>query len=121
MVHVAVSDQTVKQLEKIASARSSSVEAVAEEAIREYVRAEAERLIELEAAAFRQLHPELLQKYLGEYVAIRQGALIDHDKDQAMLFTRVNKKYPDDIFLIRQVRPEVEETYQMRSPRIERA
>ena len=34
-----------------------------------------------ERSAFIAFHPTLLTQYLGEYVTIHNGALVDHDKD----------------------------------------
>lgn len=73
-----------------------------------------------EKAAFQAMHPELLQRYNGQYVAIHQGQVIDHDADQLMLVRRIDEKYPDQIVLIKQVTPRPREELNFRSPRIVR-
>ena len=45
-----------------------------------------------EKDAFIAMHPQLVQTYLGEYVAIHQGKLIDHDKDDVELIERMRSK-----------------------------
>ncbi len=44
-----------------------------------------------ETQAFIRMHADLLGKYPGDYVAIYQGKLIDHDHDQLALYQRVRK------------------------------
>ena len=44
--------------------------------------------IEQEATAFRRLDPELLKTIPGEFAAIYQEQLVDHDVDQLVLFQR---------------------------------
>ena len=73
-----------------------------------------------ERQAYRLLHPQLKAQYLGRYVAIFQGQLIDHDSDPAALATRVKAKHPDKFVFITQVRQEPVRTIVVRSPRIVR-
>jgi hypothetical protein len=73
--------------------------------------------VQLEAEAFRRLHPTLRQNYPGEYVAIFQQRLIDHDPDLSALFKRIEERYPDTFVIVRPVREEPEIVYQDRSIR----
>lgn len=118
MLTVTLNDQTANQLTKIAVAHSTSPEDLVAKAIRDLLRAEASLVLARETKAFRLIHPQLLQKYAGEYVALHQGKLIDHDMDQFALYLRVDEQYPDEVILIKQVTPEVEEIYTVRSPRV---
>ena len=52
--------------------------------------------LKLEEAAFIAMHPQLLEKYEGKYVAIYGGQLIDVDDDYAELYDRVLDKYRDE-------------------------
>ena len=70
-----------------------------------------------EEAAYRRLHPSLLEKYPDQYVAIYDGELVDHDSDQVELYLRVKLRYSNKFIWIAPVRPESEETYITRSPR----
>jgi hypothetical protein len=74
-------------------------------------------IVDKEETAFKRLHPMLRKKYLGQYVAIYQGELIDHDPDQVALFLRIKEIYPDEFIWIAPVGEEPEETYVLRSPR----
>lgn len=73
--------------------------------------------VQVEAEAFRRLHPILWQNYPGEYAAIFQGQLVDHDPDLNALYERIEERYPDVFVLVRPVREEPEIVYQERSIR----
>lgn len=104
---------------QLARARAVEPSALAGEAIRSYLRTEARRAMAQEAEAFRRLHPNLLTTIPGEYAAIYQGELVDHDADQLILFQRIETRFRGLPVLIRQVLPEIERTLMVRSPRIE--
>jgi len=72
-----------------------------------------------EIAVYKALHPELVQKYLGQYVAIYQGKLVDHDADPVTLHQRVIQKYSGKVVLSRKVQKDAEPVLYMRSPRLE--
>ena len=71
-----------------------------------------------EENAFRSLHPTLMKHYPGQYVAIHNGQLVDHDMDQVALYRRCRQIYADRFVLIAQVQRSAEETYTFRSPRM---
>lgn len=116
---LAVSAGTMTQLRTIAKEEGTTPQALAEKAIRRFLRYEARRRIQREEDAFRVMHTELLGTYPDQYVAICRGQVMDHDPDQLALFRRVEERYPDAPVLIRQVTPEVEEIYTFRSPRVD--
>lgn len=106
------------QLKTIAKDEGTTPQALAEKAIRRFLRYEARRRIQREEDAFRALHAQLRSTHPDQYVAICCGQVIDHDPDQLALFRRVEERHPDTPVLIRQVTPEVEEVYTFRSPRV---
>ncbi len=73
-----------------------------------------------EMNAFRHLHAELWAKFPYEYVAIYQGRVIDHDSNKLSLWERLEQSYRHEIVLMRQVTPEIERVYRIRSPRLVR-
>ncbi len=119
MFSIKLDDKTAKALNWLAKKRNANPEAVAAEAIEEKVRAETRRALEQEAQAFRAMHPQLLKDIPGEYAAIYQGVLVDHDQDIVALLQRMEERFPGEPVLIRQVREEVEPVIHVRSPRIE--
>lgn len=70
-----------------------------------------------EVAAFRRLHPELLENYPNQYVAMYQGQLVDHDADKLALYRRIEAAYPNDFVLMRPVLEQPEREFYLRSPR----
>ena len=73
-----------------------------------------------EIEAYKAMHPELVKKYLGQYVAIYQGQLVDHDADPVALHRRITAQFPHKTVLSRLVHEEAESILHMRSPRLER-
>jgi hypothetical protein len=71
-----------------------------------------------EVEAYHRLHPELLVKYRGKFVAIHQGQLLDHDPDPVALLKRTSAGWPNQVVLIRKVESTPETTLVMRSPRL---
>ncbi|MEM7534858.1 MAG: DUF5678 domain-containing protein [Chloroflexota bacterium] len=71
-----------------------------------------------EEMAYRRLHPSLLDTYLGQYVAIYDEQLIDHDMDELELYLRVRKQFGDEFVLMTQVEDEAEAVYTFRSPKL---
>ena len=92
--------------------------ALANEAIRAYLRSAARDDMEKEAEAFRRLHPDMLATIPGQYAAVYRGQIVDHDVDQLALYQRIEARFRGLPVLIRQVRPEVEQTIMVHSPRI---
>jgi hypothetical protein len=54
-----------------------------------------ERLCYLEQQhlLYEQAKPGILQHYLGEYVAVENGQVLDHDQDDRALAERVHKQF----------------------------
>ena len=55
-------------------------------------RGQADLALERERAAYERLEPKLLPLYKGQYVAIREGQVIDSDPDEMALVRRVYEK-----------------------------
>ncbi len=77
--------------------------------------------MERNVAAYRSIHSELVERYLGQYVAICDEKLVDHDPDPLQLLERVQRNYPDQIVLRRKVERAPERELRIRHPRFERA
>ncbi len=120
MMTVTLREQTARQLAKLADEQATSPDELAEKAIRALLRAETSRILTQESEAFRVMHADLLEKFVGEYVAVRKGAVVDHDADLQSIYLRIDGQYPDETILIKQVQPEVERVFTVRSPRIVR-
>ena len=75
-----------------------------------------EKQMAQEEKAYQAMHQQLIANYTGEYVAIYQGKLIDHDANEIALLQRLDANYPHDVVLMRQVLPQPEPELRIRSP-----
>lgn len=76
--------------------------------------------MDVEIAAYEAMHGELVKKFLGQYVAIYQGKLVDHDVDPVALHQRIEILHPARTVLSRKVQKDAVPVVHMRSPRLER-
>ncbi len=86
---------------------------------REYLDRLAEQKIIAESEAFRAMHAELLQQYRGEYVAVHNGEVVDHDEDICALNHRIRARYGRRAVLLQQVTAVPEIELVIRSPKLE--
>jgi hypothetical protein len=63
-------------------------------------------LMEQEMAAFQAMKNELVADYQGQYIAMHQGQVVDHDPDQLALVARIEQMYANEVVLIKQVSAE---------------
>lgn len=117
---VLIQDHMFAELIPIAEQEDKEIEDLVSEALRQYLWEAKERKIDREMEAYRAMHAELKQRFLGEYVAIHNGELVDHDADRRALSRRVRQKYENVAVLITPVEEEPEREFLMPSPRFER-
>ena len=79
----------------------------------------AEQKIIAESEAFRAMHAELLQQYRGEYVAVHNKKVVDHDEDICALNRRIRARYGRQAVLLQQVTEQPEVDLVIRSPKLE--
>ena len=109
-----------QQAERIAHARRQKIADVLAEAlalVEAVAEDDEEAKMAQEEVAYEAMYAELWTKYAGEYVAIYQGQLIDHDPAELALLQRLNTQYPNEIVLMKQVRPLPEPVLHFRSSR----
>ena len=116
-------DNTYRQIEQVAQARDTSVSDVLVSTITDafapYPVHPKRPAMKKEVAAYGNLHPDLVKEYLGQYVAIFRGRLVDYDTDPVALHRRIASTYPGEIVLSRKVELEAEVVLHTRSPRLE--
>jgi len=103
-------------LEKDAEREARSVNEIVNEAIERYLHERQIAELDVEIAAFEKLHPELRLKYLGQWVAVHEQKLVDHDRDRAALYKRVRAAYGRTDVLIRQVTERPDNEIWVRTP-----
>ena len=116
---IAVPSGLLDSLQPIARDRGQSVETVVEEAVREYLREQRHAYLLAEMGRFRQRHAELLVGYRGQFVAMRDGQVIDQDFDGGALDARVHREHGEQPVLIVQVTETPEQEFTLRNPKLE--
>lgn len=120
MSSITLQPQLMEQLEKIASERDVRPGELVESALRTYLRQLDREKIKAEVAAFQAMHTELAEQYMGEYVAIHDGGVVDHDRDFRALHSRVRQRFGRQAVLLRRVEAGPDREWTFRSPRFER-
>ena len=72
------------------------------------------RKLEAEVRAFERMHPRLVEAYLGQFVAVHEGRVVDADGDFEALFLRLQRRLGGVVVLIRRV--EGEAGVELRAP-----
>jgi hypothetical protein len=119
MEAILLQPQLMEQVLLVASQESKRPDELVESAVRDYLRGLQRKKIEAEVRAFVQLHSELVETYLGQYVAIHRGKLIDQASDFQTLHRRIRQRFGNEAILIRRVEPSSESELVFRSPRFE--
>jgi hypothetical protein len=119
MPTIVLEPNLMNQVTQLATAEAIDPDKVVENAVREYLRQRERQKIEVEAEAFRSLHPDLVRAHLGEYVAIHNRQVVDRDREFQMLHTRIRQRYGRQAVLIRKVESLADRELVFRSPRFE--
>ena len=120
MTTIFLESALMQRVEDAATAQTIQPEALIDAAVRTYLRQLDRERIKAEAQAFQTLHATLVQQYLGQYVAIYNKQLVDHDPEMEALHSRIRQKYGSQPVLLRRVELQPERELTFRSPRIER-
>ena len=127
-ITVTFSGELAEKIQQLASQRQQNIYSLFETLVRQSShlesaesnqQAETDDVATPEMQAYIALHPLLKKQYFGEYVAIYQNKLIDHDRDHEALYQRIDAQYPDEFVWISPVEEEAIPTLVFRSPRIE--
>ncbi len=113
MPTITIESKLYQQLEEVAEAQESNTQAIAHDAFRLYLWEQNRRAISKESQIYRQQHIELKAQYLGEFVAMYQGIVVDNDEDFQMLYKRVKKRFGRTPVMITEVK-ETPDTVLMR-------
>jgi hypothetical protein len=71
-----------------------------------------------EEKKFVAMHEQLVSQYLGQYIAMHQGQVVDCDPDELTLVERIRLNYPDEIILVREVQKALPPPLFFRSPHL---
>lgn len=129
---ITVSGEVAKRLQQLAQLRQQNVETLLDALLDQAWPQQGNRLANSSASndaiedvatpemqTFIALHPILKEQYFGQYVAIYQGKLVDHDASHEALYRRIDAQYPNEFVWISPVEEEAIPTLSFRSPRLE--
>ncbi len=100
---IALQPKLVEQVRWIAKSERGTIEDFVNKAIRERLRRLEDQKLEAEARVFERMHPQLVEQYLGQFVAVHDGQVVDADVDFEALFLRLQNRFGDIPVLIRLV------------------
>lgn len=93
MPTLTVEPELYERVEKAASKHRTSVDDVLMEAVRQYLWELDRRRISEESEIYHQRHAELRTRYLGQYIAMTDGQVVDNDFDFQTLYQRVRQRF----------------------------
>ena len=116
---ITVEPDLFERIEETAVSQEITVDAIIEEATRRYLwDAERDR-ISAEMDIYRQRHSELKIRYGGEYIAMHEGEVVDHDVDMNKLWQRIRRRFGRTPVMITLVGESPERTFVRRGFRFE--
>ncbi|MDQ3249252.1 MAG: hypothetical protein M3Q45_08595 [Chloroflexota bacterium] len=106
-------------LEESARQEARTPSELVNEALEYYYHTRQREKLNQEIAAYEEMHARLWQSMPGEWVAIHQQNLVDHDQHRLILYRRIRAKYGRTSVLLRQVQEQPTEEIWWRSIRTE--
>jgi len=103
MTTIELPQRLMNSLQQLVTEQGSSIETVVEDALTGYLREQRHRLLLQEMERFRAQHEQLKKQYLGEFVGLYNGNVLDHDPDGGTLYNRLRQQYGDLPILIVEV------------------
>ncbi len=100
MSEIIVHEPLASQIRQEAAQAGVDVENLIATAVRRYRFEAQRRKIETEAAWWRGVPAETRARYAGEFVAVHDKAVIDHDHDEEALRQRIRARYGKTAVLI---------------------
>ncbi len=93
MPTVAVEPELYKRVEEAAAEHQASIDTLLNNAVRRYLWDLDRMKISEESKRYYQQHANLKAMYLGQYIAMRNGDVVDHDADFDSLRGRVRQTF----------------------------
>lgn len=90
---VTIESDLYNRIEQAAQSRKAEVDDILNQAIRRYLWELDRRKISEESKLYRQHHAQLKEQYLGKYIAMHQGQVVDHDQEFTALRQRVRHRF----------------------------
>jgi glutamyl-tRNA reductase len=93
MPEIMIDPELYERVEKAALEQETSTNDIFSEAVQHYLWELNRRKISEETRIYRQQHEQFKENYLGHYIAMFQGQVVDHDEDFQALHQRVRQQY----------------------------
>ena len=103
-------------LENLANQYNLDANDLLDKALKTYRRRLEENKIETEKQYFLAQHTQLKENYLGQFIAIHLGNVIDQDSNFEALHQRIRQNYGREAILIRKVEQEPDRPLLVRRP-----
>jgi len=111
MPTIAVEPDLYNRIEQVALEHQANVDEILSQAIRRYLWELDRRKISEESRIYREQHAGLKEKYLGQYIAMHEGQVVDHDLDFQTLRRRIRRQYDHTPVMITLVEEVAEQTF----------
>jgi len=121
MPAVAIESELYKRAEEAAREQDATIGDILAEAVRRYLWELERRKISEEYAIYRRRHAELKSRYLGQYIAMHDGQIVDHDADFQILHQRIRQRFDRTPILITVVEDDPESSFIRHGFRMEAA
>lgn len=119
MLTITLNPNLQTKLEQVAQSTGQPIDEIVGQALARHLEQWAEEQLEAEIKVFEQIHPRLKEQYLGQFVAIHQGQVVDADADLEPLYLRLQARFGDEpSLLVRQVSETPQEIYHFHGTRI---
>jgi predicted DNA-binding protein len=118
---IALQPDLVERVHRITKSKGTTVKDFVNQAVREHLEQLEDQKLKAEVQAFERMHPQLVKQYLGQFVAVHEGQIVDADVDFEALFLRLEKRLGDVPVLIRPVSVEPASELRAPGPRLERS
>jgi len=100
MTITAIEPLLYQRAERVAHEQSATIGDILNSALQLYFWELDRRKITEESAMYRRQHAQLRSEYLGEYIAMHKGSVVDHDKDFIRLRQRIRQRFPGTTVMI---------------------
>jgi hypothetical protein len=90
----------IHEVQQIAAQEQIDAVTFITQAIRHQIAHYRQKRLTTETEAWYRLPPETRQQYIGQFVAVYQGQIVDNDSDRAILYQRLRQRYGRQTILI---------------------
>lgn len=106
------------QLDSMARILHKHPQEIASEAIHAYLTQLGEQKLDREIAAFEAMYTDLRARYLNQFVAIHDGAVVGVAPEFEPLCLQIQARFGNIVVLIRRVTDQMDDELYFRSPRL---